>query len=201
MEETALIPKQARGKESQRRILDATLSLLEDRHFEAMTIADIAEVAGMAVGNFYKRFKNKEALLPYLYAEYNRRFGEFAGAIQLGTARHPWKQIVKQTVAFFTANKGLIRALHLHSRLDPALVPEGSIQARRGLYLALRPLITKKGLNARSRERRARLAAHVMVSAIIEAILYPDMTPAAASGLDEGRLVEGLSEMLASYSR
>ena len=199
MEEAALTPKQARSRESQRKILDATLALLEDRHFEAMTIADIAAVAGMAVGNFYKRFKNKEALLPHLYEEYNRRFGVFAGTIQFAQTENPWQQIVKGTVDFFTTNKGLIRALHLHSRLNPALVPQGSTEAREGLYQALEPLITKQGLDAGARNRRARMAALVMVSAITEAILYPDMTPASPSGLDGDLLVEGLSELLESY--
>lgn len=200
MEESALIPKQARGEESQRKILEATLALLEDRHFEAMTIADIAAAAGMAVGNFYKRFKNKEALLPHLYAEYNRRFGVFAGALQSVHTENPWHQIVKGTVAFFEANKGLIRALHLHSRLNPAVVPQGSTRAREELYQALESLITKQGLDTGEQKRRARIAAHVMVSAITEAILYPDMTPAAASGLDSDLLVEGLSELLESYT-
>ena len=200
MKEPASTPKQARSRESQRRILDATLVLLEDRHFEAMTISDITEVAGMAVGNFYKRFKNKEALLPHLYAEYDRRFAVFAEAMQFVQTDNPWQQIVKRTVAFFAANKGIIRALHLHSRLNPALVPQGSTKAREGLYQALEPLITKQGLDAGARNSRARMAALVMVSAITEAILYPDMTPAAASGLDGDLLVEGLSELLESYS-
>ena len=188
-------------KNSQSKILEATLALLEDRHFEAMTIADIAKLAGMAVGNFYKRFKNKEALLPHLYAEYNQRFRRFAEIIQVETTGEPWRQIVEGTVHFFSANKGLIRALHLHSRLNPALVPEGSTKARGGLYLALEPLITKPGLDAEARNRRARMAALAMVSAITEAIVYPDMTPAAASGLDQGMLVEELTELLKAYSR
>jgi AcrR family transcriptional regulator len=199
MEEPALTPKQERSRASQRRILNATLALLEDRHFEAMTIAEIAAGAGMAVGNFYKRFKNKEALLPHLYAEYNRRFEVFAEAIQLEHTDNPWQQIVKGTVDFFAANKGLIRALHLHSRLKPALVPQGSTKDREALYQALEPLITKQGLQAGARNRRARLVALVMVSAITEAILYPDMTPAAALGLDGDLLVEGLSKLLESY--
>jgi hypothetical protein len=124
-----------------------------------------------------------------------RLFWGFAGAIQIAHTDIPWQQIVKGTVAFLAANKGLIRALHLHSRLNPALVPQGSTKARDGLYQALEPLITKQGLDA-----GARMAAHVMVSAITEAILYPDMTPAAASGLDGDLLVEGLSELLESYS-
>ncbi len=198
--EQALTPKQARSKETQRKILEATLALLEDRHFEAMTIADIANVAGMAVGNFYKRFKNKEALLPYLYAEYNQRFHVFTGGIQNETTGEPWQQVVEGTVRFFSVNKGLIRALHLHSRLNPALVPDGSTKARSGLYLALEKLITKPGLDAEACNRRARMASLAMVSAITEAIVYPDTTPAAASGLNQGMLVEELTELLKAYS-
>ena len=124
-EEPELTPKQARSRETHRKILGATLKLLEDRHFEAMTIAGIASAAGMAVGNFYKRFRNKEALLPHLYAEYNRRFGVFAGAIQSGPDENPWQQIVKGTVDFFVANKGLLRALaqRMESRTTPDILP------------------------------------------------------------------------------
>lgn len=199
MEEPALTPKQARSRESQRKILDATLSLLDERHFESMTIADIAAVAGMAVGNFYKRFKNKEALLPHLYAEYNLRFEDFAGSMHTIDTEDAWHEIVKRTVAFFVANKGLIRALHLHSRLNPALVPQGNTKARGGLYQALEPLITKPGLDARARKCRARMAAVVMVSTITEAVLYPEMTPVAASGLSRNQLANEVTELLKSY--
>lgn len=194
-----LTPKQARSRESQQRILDATLALLEDRHFEAMTIADIAGHAGMAVGNFYKRFKNKEALLPHLYAEYNQRFAAFAAEAPMTPDMDPWRYVVEGTIEFFEANKGLIRALHLHSRLSPSLVPKGSTETRGDLYRALEPLITKEGLNPKARERRARMAALAMVSAITEAILYPDMTPAAASGLSGEEFREELLYLLKSY--
>ena len=199
MDETPLMPKQARSRESQQRILEATLALLEDRHFESMTIADIAEHAEMAVGNFYKRFKNKEALLPHLYAEYNRRFASFAQEFQGAPSDDPWRIVVRGTVKFFVANRGLIRALHLHSRLNPALVPEGSTEDRAKLYHSLEPLVTQPGLSSRARQRRARLAALAMVSSITEAILYPDMTPGVATGLSQSQLVDELSGMLASY--
>ena len=199
MDETALTPKQERSRESQRKILEATLALLEDRHFESMTIAEIATKADMAVGNFYKRFKNKEALLPHLYAEYNRRFAEFADAFQSAKTEKPWQLIVRETVTFFFENKGLIRALHLHSRLNPSLVPEGSTKARQQLYRALEPLVTKHGLDKKARNRRARMAAIVMVSAITEAILYPDMTPVAGSGLNRKILIEELTNVMECY--
>jgi AcrR family transcriptional regulator len=173
---------------------------LEDRHFEAMTIAEIAGVAGIAVGNFYKRFKNKEALLPHLYAEYNRRFGDFAESIQSGPSDDPWRNLVKETVAFFVANKGLIRALHLHSRLNEKLVPKGSSTARESLYHSLEVLITAPGLDAESRRRRASMAALTMVSVITEAVLYSNLTPAVASGLETDQLIDELSNLLKRYS-
>ncbi len=199
MDDPQRTPKQARSRESQRRILEATLSLLDDRHFEDLTIADIAADAGMAVGNFYKRFKNKEALLPHLYAEYNRRFSEFSNSLQSQHPARPWHLTIKETVAFFKANRGLIRALHLHSRLNPELVPEGSTQTRARVYQALEPLVAKRGISASGRQQRAGIASLVLVSTITEAVLYPDMTPYAATGLDEAQLIDGLTKLLESY--
>ncbi|MEM7478459.1 MAG: TetR/AcrR family transcriptional regulator [Planctomycetota bacterium] len=199
MDDSQLAPKQARSFKSQRKILDATLSLLEEQHFENVTIADIAASADMAVGNFYKRFKNKEALLPHLYAEYNLRFREFSETIQANPTDDPWLKIVSETVAFFEANKGIIRALHLHSRLNPTLVPIGSTTSRAGLYQSLEQLVTQIGLNSATRKRRARAAALVMVSTITEAILYPEMTPHAASGLSKRQLTRELVDVLKSY--
>lgn len=202
MDESELTPKQARSRESQRRILDATLALLNDRHFEALTVADIAENAGMAVGNFYKRYKNKEALLPHLYAEYNRRFADFASKMKTDddTGDSGWPRIVKGSVDFFADNAGLIRALHLNSRINPALVPEGSTETRHTLYEGLEVLLAKPGRNANVRNRRARMAALVMVSTITEAMLYPNLTPAVACDLDRDTMVKELTEILQRYS-
>lgn len=177
----------------------ATLELLEERHFEAVTIADIAEEAGMAVGNFYKRFKNKEALLPHLYAEYNRRFSTFGAAFQQAATPDPWRHVVERTFDFFAANRGLIRALHLHSRLNQSLVPEGSTATRGGLYRALEPLVTRAGLNKDQREKCARMAALAMVSTLTEATVYPEMTPAAASNLKFEEVTEELIVLLKNY--
>ena len=200
MDDSDLTPKQQRSRETKRRILDATLALLEDRHFEDLTIADIAQVAGMAVGNFYKRFKNKADLLPHLYSEYNRRFNSFAKKIQSKPDNEPWHQIVHGVVNFFFANKGLIRALHLHSRFNPKLVPDGNTDSRSQLYEALELLIDRPGMDSKTRKLRGRLVAVVMISTTTEAILYPDMTPAVASGIKKNQLIKELALVLRSYA-
>ncbi|NVJ99813.1 MAG: TetR/AcrR family transcriptional regulator [Alphaproteobacteria bacterium] len=197
---TVLEPKQARGHETRRKILDATLSLLEDRHFEALTIADIAARAGMAVGNFYKRFKNKEALLPPLYAEYNNRFAAFAGMQHSLQDADPWRAMVETTVGFFEENRGLIRALHLHSRLKPDLVPEGSTAARGSLYRAAEVLVSPDGITQEQRLLKARMAVLMMVSSTVEAVIYPEMTPAVAAAIGREDFVRELVQALKAYA-
>ncbi len=45
-------PTHKKGHESQERIVQATLSLIEETPFDQLTIAEIMEEAGMAVGTF-----------------------------------------------------------------------------------------------------------------------------------------------------
>jgi AcrR family transcriptional regulator len=56
-------PKQARSEESLRRLLDAAESLLSERNFTEVSIADIAKRARSSVGGFYARFRDKDELL------------------------------------------------------------------------------------------------------------------------------------------
>lgn len=56
-------PKQARSQETFDRFLDAIESLLLERDFSDITVADIVARAGRTVGSFYARFDDKDAAL------------------------------------------------------------------------------------------------------------------------------------------
>ena len=62
-------PVQPRAFRTLERILAATEELLEERLFEQVAIADIAERAGVSVGTIYTRFADKSALLPGAWSE------------------------------------------------------------------------------------------------------------------------------------
>jgi len=62
-------PRQARSRESERRLLQAARELLVERGWDAITVAEIAGRAGLAVGAFYSRFASKEALFDHLEGE------------------------------------------------------------------------------------------------------------------------------------
>lgn len=61
--------RQPRAKQTSDAIIAAGLELLRERDFAAVSVAEIAERAGISVGGFYARFEGKEALLHALAAE------------------------------------------------------------------------------------------------------------------------------------
>ena len=62
--------KQVRSLETQTQILQATTRLLEKEPFESISVRRIIVEAGTSIGSFYGRFRDKNALLSVLYAEY-----------------------------------------------------------------------------------------------------------------------------------
>ena len=70
-------PRQARARATVERIFEATVRLLADRPFEAISVADIVSEAHTSVGAFYKRFSSKDALLPVLRESLQQLAGRF----------------------------------------------------------------------------------------------------------------------------
>ena len=58
--------QQDRSRETEDAIVTAATALLAERPFDRISVAEIAQRAGVSVGGFYARFKNKGALLHLL---------------------------------------------------------------------------------------------------------------------------------------
>ena len=56
-------PKQDRSQETTDRILAAAVQMFAEERFETVAVGDLAACAGVSVGGFYARFKNKDALM------------------------------------------------------------------------------------------------------------------------------------------
>jgi len=56
------------------RILDAALTLLDDRPYDQVQIRDVAEEAGVALGTLYRYFPSKEQLFAHALVEWSSRF-------------------------------------------------------------------------------------------------------------------------------
>jgi len=112
--------KQARSHATQVRILQATANLLRRESFDAITIRRIVQEAESSIGSFYARFRDKEALLPALYADYENELGErvqmLENAIVEGeTLDHVANLIAQHFVETYGSNPNLSRALFEYS--------------------------------------------------------------------------------------
>lgn len=191
-------PRLAPGRDAQRRIIASTLELLEHSNFEELAISDITSRADMAVGNFYRRFKGKSALLPILYEEYDRIFLRWTESFSGIEAFHsPEVEIrinalVESVFQFFKDHRGLIRALHLNSRLNNQIVPTASGPARKQIYTHFAELIDPER-KIGDREALAESMMLIILSTAIETVLYPEQSPSANISVSPEMVIARLS--------
>ncbi|MFJ8909994.1 TetR/AcrR family transcriptional regulator [Amycolatopsis sp. NPDC102389] len=78
-------PRQARSRESLQKVLAAAEHVLAVQGFEELTVAAVAEQAGMSVGTIYRRFSGKSQLL---YAVKDELLGQLESGVSeaLGSA-------------------------------------------------------------------------------------------------------------------
>lgn len=160
-------PHQDRSRRTLERLLDTSEALLQERGFENVTVAEIAQAAGSSVGAFYARFRDKNGLLHHLH----ERFCEEATAtIDAATDPERWKgapaaEIITALIAFL----------------------DEDIRARSGMFRAF--LLVAQG-DERFQERDRRLAEHVIsrLTALLlarrEEYTHPDPAFAVAFGME-----------------
>jgi AcrR family transcriptional regulator len=70
--------KTTKGEQTRARILDAALELFKEQGYEETTMREVAERAGVALGNAYYYFNGKESLLEAYYGTIHREHMELA---------------------------------------------------------------------------------------------------------------------------
>lgn len=130
---------QARSRLTQSRIIAAGTRLLQEGGSEALTVAAVAEAAGVSVGSVYRRFGDKDRLLATIHARFNEGFAaEFRQHVAdtgLSVATPPVEVIavaVEGTVEAFRTHAALLRVFMLLSSNNPAVYEQGAIASTQG---------------------------------------------------------------------
>jgi AcrR family transcriptional regulator len=161
-------PQQARSEETQRRIGEALVSLLEDHTYAGITIGEICSRANASPSSFYARFADKAAVLEWLQKEYfaesQRLLGERLDPDRwrAGSLETLVRNLMRGYIAFLRRHRAVLRAIAVENRMHPG----GDVGDR------------SRALNLLSYERITQL-----VLARREEITHPDPAFAAAFGL------------------
>ena len=118
-------PHQDRSRKTLERLLDSAEALLEERGFDSVSVAEIAQSAGSSVGAFYARFRDKNGLLHHLH----ERFCEEAMATSdAALAPERWadagaaeilSDVVQAMAEIYRTRKGMFRAFLMVGCTDP----------------------------------------------------------------------------------
>lgn len=195
------VPRQGRSAATLERVFSSTERLLDEKPFDAITVAEIVREAGSSVGSFYTRFPNKDALLEALDERYKE---EGLAMTRRLLADGTWREadlhaavrfIVNAIIAYHRRKPGLIRTLILRARVSPTESTQGRSDAlTESLYGAITEILNGKV----SRPDRIPLGVLAVLTVIREVVLFPN-GPAAGAEADIGMLSDELTAMFLSY--
>jgi AcrR family transcriptional regulator len=112
--------KQKRSQKTYDALIETAFKLLEEREFDDISIAELAQEAGYSVGAFYARFKSKDELFDALmmrHIEYRRAKRERHFATESDEVLI--REMVEDMVSYFWARRRFWRAALFRSIRDP----------------------------------------------------------------------------------
>ncbi len=173
--------KQDRSRDTKDRILRATEKLLRREAFEAVSVRRIIEEARTSIGSFYARFRDKHALLPVLYAEYEVQLEQRLNRLRKSTGNARSLEaaaglIVEHFLVTYGEIPNLSRALYEYATRSPAAAESRNLAERRyrqysfllDALMSFRPEITHP-----DPPRAVELAVYFMVVVCRNRLLYP----------------------------
>jgi AcrR family transcriptional regulator len=122
---------QERSRQTRDRLLAALDGLLQEKGFDAITVAEIAARGGVSPASVYQRFNNRDAAIAILIELYMQRVAEWSRSPRnlidyrrAGSLREAFEMVALGAWRQIDELGYLMRPAYLHSRLRPDLVGE-----------------------------------------------------------------------------
>ncbi|NNE65534.1 MAG: TetR/AcrR family transcriptional regulator [Pyrinomonadaceae bacterium] len=199
---------QARSRATRDKLIAAFEDLLAEKYFDQITVAEIAERAGVAVGTVYRRFKNKEAFIPVMLEQQRIRqeamLSDPKARLEISDdatlhdalraiAHYAWKQTKKEA--------HVIRTLYLFARLRPEIVSEGwNILEDQGL-VQIKALVDHYSdeINRTDLDKASIMIFYFFNSILIERGLFGDLSPEFLADFDEEEFADEVADFAYGY--
>lgn len=202
------ITVQARAKETRNRLVAALVSLLKEKAYEDISVAEIAKRADVSVGSVYRRFENKDAFIPVVLDAYKTRLEVFAADpknhfepnAEKGL-RAALREMARLAWRFLEEDGYLLRAVFIHARTHPHLVAEDwslfledTVAVYMNVLSHFEDEIERDNLG-----EAARMTLYLLNIGMAEYGLYPTQGPAAAIKMSPDKFIEALSLSIYGY--
>ena len=193
---------QARSRQKRDKILASLRALLIDRDFSTISVADIAGHAGVSVGTIYRRFENRDALLPLLLEQIKTEAeGMSAQEFKVTDLDMALSLMVHSAWDQLSAEPYLFRALYLEVRQRPELVLEGWEELEEAsigqITALLSPFLTS--IPESAQKHIIQMVSAITGSAFIERILFPDVAPDWIKSMNREEMTRELVRMVHAY--
>jgi len=199
---------QDRSRRTREKIVTALDAALKEKPFDQVSVAEIAQRAGIAVGTVYRRFENKDALIPVIFEIYKTRVeamldGDSAVEVEPNEGlRSVLQKVMRKTWTICAREAHLLRAVHLYARLKPELAngedwkkyEQASAQSIAMIINHYAAQVKRKKL-----KRASAFVTYMINSAFIEKSLYPDEAPATFFPYSGKTLADEFADMLYAY--
>jgi AcrR family transcriptional regulator len=194
-------PKQARSKQTKEKIVQAAISLFQEKGYEKTTSNEIAQQAGVSVGSFYVYFSDKRELLLSIF---DRLADELFKNIFDGLKpehlfesdfRNRIRQAVANTIVDKQKNVGLHRVISELLLKDPDFSKLHKAVMNRSI-LRLQELISLASKAGLTYEIDVEAAAFVVNRVVFD--LSQDYVTGGCE-FDQDRAIDSLSDMIHRY--
>lgn len=112
--------RQRRSQKTYDALIGTTFKLLQQREFDAISIAELAQKAGYSVGAFYARFRSKDELFDALLAQHiEDRFAARTRIFANATDESLVGDLMEDLVEYYWARRRFWRAALIRSMKDP----------------------------------------------------------------------------------
>ena len=199
---------QDRSRKTRDRLVTAFSALLREKSFDAITMAELADRAGVAVGTVYRRFANKDALIPVIFEVYLRTLeaqtADSSRVMTLDDGDTLWTATLKLCRAAWAVLEGdpqLIRSAHLYARLRPDLVGEDWDHIIEGSVGQFRQLIEhfSDEIAREDPDAAGRMVFYLLNTVMVEQGLYGEAGPGAALKTDKDAFITECARTVYGY--
>ena len=199
--------RQERSRQTRDRLVAALDTRLREKPFSDITIAELAETAGLSVGAVYRRFENKDAFIPVIFELYRARLDMFMageGRIELDPAdglRAALHTACRTAWHFLVRHGYLVRAAHLYARLRPDLIGDDwqdLLDQARQSAMQLLALFADE-VKRSDAEEAAQMFTYLMNTLPIERALYREEGAAVVLTISDERFVAAIADTLYGF--